>query len=152
MARQVTCDSCRRSFLVTEEIGDSWVSCPYCEKINPRARQDIQIPPERRGTLFGFLGLVFLVPGILGVILGAFFCMLAVGNNRVRLTFPAISLISSVLLMVAGTLFIHADSEGGFRKAGWQALFVAVFAAIVGICGWIVVVGTCSTSFSTVRE
>jgi len=152
MAKQVTCDTCRRSFLVPDEIGDFGVVCPYCEKLNPRARQDIQKASERRGTFLGLFGLVLLVPGIFGGIFGAFFCVLAIGNDGVRLTWPAILLISSILFIVAGSLLIHADSEGGFRKVGWLALGVVVFAVVVGVCGWIVIVNTCRTAFRVVRE
>src|SRR6266481_2716284 len=90
VAKQVTCASCRRSFLVPEAIGDFWVLCPYCEKVNPRAKQDIQKAPERRGTFLGFFDLVLLVLGIFGGIFGAFFCILAIGNDGMTVTFPAI--------------------------------------------------------------
>ena len=152
MAKQVSCASCRRSFLVTDEIGDYWVLCPYCEKANPRARRDIQKAPERRATFFGFFGLMLLVLGVFGGIVGAFFCIAAIGDEGMAFTFPAISLTSSILFIFAGSLFIHADSEGGIHKVGWPFLWVAVFAVVVGICGWIIVVDTWSTGFMVVRE
>jgi hypothetical protein len=145
VAMQVICDSCRRSFVVPDQIGDSWHLCPFCEKLNPRARQKMQKAPRGPGTFVGFLGLVFLVPGIFGAIFGAFFCVFAINNGGLSLAM--ILLISSVLFIVAGSLFIHADSEAGFRKVGWQALWVAISAVVVGICGWIVVLHTCSGGF-----
>lgn len=152
MAKQVTCDSCRRSFLIRDEIGDYWVLCPYCEKVNRRAAPDIQKAPGRLITFFGFLGLVLLVPGILGGIFGAFLCALAIHNSGLELSLPGILLISSILFIVAGSLLIHADSEGGFRNVGWAALAVVVFAVLVAICGWIIILDAWSRGFRVVRE
>jgi len=145
VAKQVTCHSCRRSFLVSDEIGDDWVLCPHCEKVNRRASPDIQKASGRRATFLGVFGIILLIPGILGGIFGAFLCVLAAANSRMTLSLPGILLISSILFVVAGGLLIHADSEGGFRNVGWPALAVAVFAVVIALCGWTIILNTWST-------
>jgi hypothetical protein len=146
VAKQVTCNSCRRSFLVPEEIGDFWVLCPYCEKLNPRAQQDMRQASKSSGTLLGVFGVILLILGILGGLFGSFMCLLTFGL-RGGMAFPAIWLISSACFIGAGSLLIQADSKGGFHKFGWPALWVVVFALAVGACGWIVILETCSGGF-----
>jgi hypothetical protein len=146
VAKQVTCNACRRSFLVPDEIGDFWVLCPYCEKLNPRAQQDIHKASKGGGTLLGVFGVILLILGIFGSLFGSFMCLLAVGyGGRMAVAFPAIWLFSSAALIVAGSLLIRVDSKGGFHKYGWPALWVVVFSLLAGICGWIVILNACSS-------
>jgi hypothetical protein len=95
VAKQVTCDSCRRSFLVPDQIGDYWVLCPHCEKVNRQAGPDIQKTSGRRATFVGFFGIILLIPGFFGGIFGAFLCLLAAANSGMTLSLPGILLISS---------------------------------------------------------
>ena len=159
MAKQVTCDSCRRSFLVPEEIGDYWVLCPYCEKVNPRAQEHMQkaLPAKstksEKWTIYGVVGTLLLIAGLLGGILGTPLVLLgSVLGPALRRSEEArnywyvmsgIWFVASVALFMAGTLLMRADARGSMAGFGWKALTVLLLALIAGVGGWVFVFETC---------
>ncbi len=160
MAKQVVCDSCRRSFLVPDEIGNFWVLCPYCEMVNPRAQQDIRkaqqiIPPDpQTWTFFGSVGTLLFLAGILGGIVGTPLVFLG-GVIRDGLSrrhevnylgwflLTAMWFIASVALFVAGSLLMRADARGSVADIGWRTLVGVLLALIAGVGGWVYVFETC---------
>jgi hypothetical protein len=158
VAKQVTCDSCRRSFLVPEEIGDFWVLCPFCEKVNPRAQQDIQkaLPAKSTNdtwTIYGLVGTLLLIAGILGGIFGTILVFIGANFNFAKgwiwetdfrgVLLSGIWLIASVALFVAGALLMQADEKGGMAEVSWRTAGGVLMALIAGIGGWVFVFETC---------
>lgn len=153
MAKQVICDSCRRSFLVPEEIGDFWTLCPYCEKMNPRAQQDIQKAQETIGpdwqtwTIHGSVGTLVFLAGILGGVIGTPLIFLnEVFTARRRetnlLLLPGMWFIASAALFFAGSLLMRAAARRSVANIGWQTLVGVLLALIAGVGGWVFVVET----------
>jgi hypothetical protein len=160
VAKQVTCDSCRRSFLVPDQIGDYWVLCPHCEKVNPRARPEIESRPttlsrdSRSLTFIGCTGSLFFLAGILGATIGTFLVHLAVtldsfwwkeewqhGWQHLAFLLTAIWFFASAALIVAGSLLLRTDAEA--VDLSWRKLTGVLMALIAGIGGWLFVLETC---------
>jgi len=154
VAKQVTCDSCRLCFLVPEEIGDYWVLCPYCEKVNPRAQQDLHRLGRGRGYFGGcsflsVIGTFLLVAGVLGTFLGTIVVFLDLFFFRYGLIdfsfiVTGLTLVASLALVIAGSLLLYGDAKPAFANLGWKLSAAAVLTMIVGICGWLFVFGACN--------
>jgi hypothetical protein len=154
VAKQVTCDSCCRSFLVPDEIGDFWVLCPYCEKVNPRARQDIR-KGSQAGKYFGgwtFLsavGTFIFVAGIMGAVLGTLGVFLEMrfwrGLGIYSLTLAGFTLLASFALILSGSLLLHADAKPGLANLGWRIILLVLLAFVIGVCGWVYVFDVCNS-------
>lgn len=166
MAKQVTCDSCRQSFLVLDEIGDYWVLCPCCEKVN------LRVQPETQGrkttlardsgslTFVSSTGSLLFLAGILGATIGTFLVHAAVtfdsfwwkfrpgnleewqpGWQHLALLLTAIWFLASVAVIVAGSLLLRADAKVVDR--GGKTVSGVLIALIAGIGGWVFVLETC---------
>lgn len=161
MAKQVTCDSCQRSFLVPEDIGDFWVLCPYCEMLNPQAQQDVQEaqarisqtrkPPSWAGwTFLSLFGVILFMVGLLGAIFGTVLVWLGVGFSKRFNSFelnllPAVWLLASLACLAVGAFVLRTDAKGEWAKRGWKSVVVVFLAVMLVACSWMFVFIICSS-------